>query len=160
MTLTELRGIPNYEFEHDVLDLLESHGTREGTLLDSYRRVVDESPPGGAVEYLVRLILEDEERHHRVLTEMANYIRSLVWEVEVEPKAPGMAARSDPSLVVETKRLLGFEIEDAKQLRKLRKALRGSPKSWLHPLLVDLMLHDTAKHIAILKHIRKQLARG
>jgi hypothetical protein len=56
--------------------------------------------------------------------------------------------------------LLAFEIEDAKQLRKLRKALRGSPKSWLHPLLVDLMLHDTAKHIAILKHIRRQLTRG
>jgi hypothetical protein len=35
--------------------------------------------------------------------------------------------------------------------------LRSGPKSSLHPLLVDLMLHDTAKHIAILKHLRKQL---
>jgi hypothetical protein len=50
--------------------------------------------------------------------------------------------------------------EDEKQLGKLRKAPRGSPKSWLHPLLVDLMLHDTAKHIAILKHIRRQLGKG
>jgi hypothetical protein len=160
MAIADLRGFPARDFEYDVLDLLESHGTREGTLLESYRQVAEESSTGDAVRYLVRLILEDEERHHRVFTEMSNYIKSFVWEVEVEPKVPAMAPRSDPRLLAETRRLLAFEIEDAKQLRKLRKELRGSPKSWLHPLLVDLMLHDTAKHIAILKHIRKQLARG
>jgi hypothetical protein len=160
MTTADVRRAPTRDFEYEVLDLLESHGAREGTLLDSYRQVLEESSTGDAVRYLVRLILEDEERHHRVFTEMANYIKSFVWEVEVEPKVPAMAPRSDPRLLAETRRLLAFEIEDAKQLRTLRKELRGSPKSWLHPLLVDLMLHDTAKHIAILKHIRKQLARG
>jgi hypothetical protein len=80
--------------------------------------------------------------------------------VEVEPKVPAMARRSDPRLLAETRRLLAFEVEDAQQLRKLRNALRSSPKSWLHLLLVDMMLHDTAKHIAILKHIRKRLTSG
>jgi hypothetical protein len=65
----------------------------------------------------------------------------------------GDGTRSDPRLLAKTGRLLAFEIEDAKELH-------NSPKSWLHPLLVDLMLHDTAKHIAVLKHICKQLARG
>jgi hypothetical protein len=160
MTTADLRRAPVRDFEYDVLDLLESHGAREGALLETYRQVAEESAAGDAVGYLVRLIVEDEERHHRVFTEMANKIKSLVWEVDVEPKVPAMAPRSDPRLLAETRRLLAFEIEDAKQLRKLRKALRGSPKSWLHPLLVDLMLHDTAKHIAILKHIRRQLTRG
>jgi hypothetical protein len=93
-----------------------------------------------------------------VFTEMANHIKSFMWEVEVEPKVPATPRRSDPRLLAETRRLLAFELEDAEQLRRLRKALRGCPKSWLHPLLVDLMIHDTAKHIAILKHLRKQLA--
>jgi hypothetical protein len=160
MTTADLRRAPTHDFEYDVLDLLESHGTREGALLESYRQLAAESSAGDAVRYLVRLILEDEDRHHRVLTEMANEIKSFVWEVEVDPKVPAMAPRSDPRLLAETRRLLAFELDDAKQLRKLRKALRGSPRSWLHPLLVDLMLHDTAKHIAILKNIRTRLARG
>lgn len=98
MTTAHVRRAPTRDFEYEVLDLLESHGAREGTLLDSYRQVLEESSTGDAVRYLVRLILEDEERHHRVFTEMANYIKSFVWEVEVEPKVPAMAPRSDPRL--------------------------------------------------------------
>jgi len=158
MTIADLRRPPDRDFEYDVLDLMESHGAQEASLLESYRQVAEEASTSDGVRYLVRLILEDEERHHRVFTEMANDIKSFVWEVEVEPKVPGMSRRSDPRLLAETRRLLAFEIEDAAQLRRLRKVLRGSPRSSLHPLLVDLMLHDTAKHIAILKHLRKQLA--
>ena len=150
---------PDRDFEYAILHMLETHGEREGAALESYKRVAEESSAGDAVRYLVRLILDDEERHHRVFAEMANEIKSFVWEVPVEPKVPTMVPRTDPALLAETRRLLAFETEDAKQLRQLRKELRHSPKSSLHPLLVDLMLHDTAKHIAILKHIRNQLSR-
>jgi hypothetical protein len=157
MSISDLREFSTRDFEYDVLDLLESHGIREATLLESYRQIAEETSTADAVRYLVRLILEDEERHHRLFTEMANDIKSFVWEVEVEPKVPSMAPRSDPQLLDATRQLLAFENKDAKELRQLRKVLRDSPKSSLHPLLVDLMRHDTAKHIAILKHIRKQL---
>ena len=150
---------PDREYDYAVLDMLESHGRREGAALESYKRVAERKSASDAVRYLVRLILDDEERHHRVFDEMANEIRSFVWEIDIEPKVPAMPPRTDPELLAETRRLLAFELEDAKQLRHLRKALRHSPKSWLHRLLVELMLHDTAKHIAILKHIRKQLTR-
>ena len=43
------------------------------------------------------------------------------------------------------------------ELEQLRTALKGRPRSSLQPLLVDTMLHDTAKHIAILELIRNQL---
>lgn len=160
MSNTYPMRLPDRDFDYEILDLLESHGEREGEALESYRRVAEESSTGEAVGYLVRLILDDEERHHRLFTEMANRIRSFVWEVDVEPKIPALPPRSNPKLLAETRRLLEFETEDAKQLRQLRRALRHSPSSWLHPLLVDIMLHDTAKHIAILKHIRKQLTAG
>jgi hypothetical protein len=150
---------PDRDFEYEILALLESHGAREGEALDAYKRVAEGSDAGAAVRYLVGLILEDEERHHQVFAEMANQIRSIVWEVDVEPRVPAMTPRDDPQLLAETRRLLAFEKGDAKELRELRRALRHSPPSSLHPLLVDLMRHDTAKHIAILEHIQKRLTR-
>ena len=148
---------PDRDYEHRILAMLQTHGEREGAALSSYRRVAEDPDAGSAIQYLVQLILEDEERHHRVFEEMANAIRSFVWEVDVEPKVPAMAVRSDDTLVHETERLLKFEKEDANELRVLRRAVKHGPKSSLHPLLVELMLHDTAKHIAILDHIRSRL---
>ena len=68
-----------------------------------------------------------------------------------------MIDHRDPELLAETRRLLAFEKSDAKELRQLRKVLRHTPRSSLQPLLVDLMLHDTAKHISILEFIRDHL---
>ena len=70
---------------------------------------------------------------------------------------PSMPVHSDPDLLAETKRLLAFEKHDAKELRKLRKTLKHGPSSSLDPLMVELMLHDTAKHIAILEFIEAHL---
>jgi len=153
----EGRRTPDRDVENMVLHMLETHGEREGTALASYERVAGESSAGGAVQYLVRLILEDERRHHRVFAEMANELKSFVWELDVEPRVPAMVDHPDPDLLAETKRLLAFEKGDAKELRELRKVLRHAPRSSLQPLLVDLMLHDTAKHISILEFIRDHL---
>ena len=118
-----------------------------------YHRGVQRRTSSDGIRYLVRLILDDEVRHHRVFDEMANGLKSFVLEVEIEPQVPAMSPRPDPALLEETHRLLAVEKEDAKELRHLRKALKHSPRSSLHPLLVDLMLQDTKKHIAILEHI-------
>lgn len=150
---------PDRDLEYTLLNMLETHGAREGAALAAYERVASTATAGPAVQYLVRLILEDEERHHRVFGEMANELRSFVWELDIEPRVPAMAARPDADLLEETKRLLAFEKNDAKELRQLRKVLRHAPKSSMHPLLVDLMLHDTAKHIAILEFIKHALSR-
>jgi hypothetical protein len=148
---------PDREFEIAVLHLLETHGEAEGALLEAYSKVAERSSGKGATEFLVQLILDDEYRHHQVFGEMANALRSFLWEVPVEPSLPSMSVRSDPDLLAETKRLLAFEKHDAKELRKLRKTLKRSPSSSLHPLMVELMLHDTAKHIAILEFIESHL---
>lgn len=144
---------PDREFERAVLDLVERHGKAEGTMLASYRDVAARSSVDDGVKYLVELILEDEKRHHEVFARMANEIRSFLWEVPLEPSLPALGHRPDPDLLAETKRLLAFEKQDAKELRQLRKTLRGGPTSSLDALMVELMLHDTAKHIEILKHI-------
>lgn len=148
---------PDRDFELSVLHMLETHGAKEGELLEAYRRVAERAEHGSAIRFLVRLILEDEERHHQVFAEMANAIRSFVWEVPVEPSLPAMTARRDPDLLAETKRLLAQEKQDARDLRRLRRTLKRSPSTSLDPLMVELMLHDTAKHIAILEFIQARL---
>ncbi|HEX2785333.1 MAG TPA: hypothetical protein VHN36_17240 [Ilumatobacteraceae bacterium] len=152
-------AVPDRDYEFMVLDLLKYHGKQEGVILESYRRVAEESTAGEAVQYLVRLILADEERHHRQFAEMANEILSVVSELPVEPCLPSIDTRSDPDLLAETKRLLAFERADAKELRRLRKTLRHGSRASLSPLFADLMLHDTAKHIAILEFIKEHLTR-
>lgn len=148
---------PQRDLERAVLGMVESHGAREGAALASYERVAADADAGAAVRYLVDLILDDERRHHRVFDEMANELKSFLWEVPVEPRVPSIAPRRDAALLAQTEALLAFENEDRKELRHLQKALRHSPRSSLHPLLVELMLHDTAKHVAILTFIRDHL---
>lgn len=154
---TDAQG-PDRDLEYAALQLLSTHGQREGAALAAYERVASEAQPDDAVTYLIGLIIEDERRHHRVFEEMANELKSFVWEVEVQPRVPSATTRKDPALLAETKKLLAFEKQDAKELRQLQKLLRQGPKSSLHPLLVDVMLHDTAKHIAILEFIRDHLS--
>jgi hypothetical protein len=144
---------PDRDYEYAILHMLRNHGAREGAALDAYKQALRESSASEGVRYLIRLILDDEQRHHQVFAEMANALQSFLEELSVEPMVPGLAPRRDPALLDVTRRLLALEKEDAKELRQLRKSLRGAPKSMLHPLLVELMRHDTAKHIAILEHI-------
>ena len=69
-----------------------------------------------------------------------------------------MSARPDAELLAETKRLLAFEKQDAKELRALRKSLAPASNYSMDPLMVELMLHDTAKHITILEYIEERLS--
>ena len=149
---------PDRDFDYGILHMLRNHGAREGAALEAYQRAFEESSTSEGVRYLIRLILDDEQRHHEVFAEMANALQSFVEEMPVEPRVPGLAPRRDAALLEVTRRLLALEKDDAKELRQLRKSLRGAPKSMLHPLLVDLMRHDTAKHIAILEHIVSRLS--
>ena len=136
-----------------VLETLRTHGQREDAILESYRRLVEASHDEG-LRYLGRLIIEDEERHHHVIAEMANRIDSWIQGTEIEPSVPALVPRFDPILLEETHRLIELEHGDAKELRLLERELRYAPATSLLPLLVRLMLQDTARHIEILQFIR------
>ena len=146
---------PDHAVDNALIDILRSHGKREGAALDSYQRLAEQSEDEG-LRYVMRLIMEDEARHHQQISEMLNNLLSFVSELDIQPRVPGMSLRDDPVLREETDRLLAFEKEDAKELRRLRKELRRGQGYPLLPLLVNLMLHDTAKHIDILRFIRSR----
>ena len=136
---------------YEVVEALDRHGREEGELLERYRRFVDESE-SPAVRYLVRLVLEDEERHHRVLEDLANTIAWGGFKEASEHLVPDFATtyRGNEALRLETQALLGHELRDRTQLRKLRRRLRTYGDVAMWELLIDLMRLDTDKHIRIL----------
>lgn len=145
---------PDRDLERRVINLLKEHGPREGEALAAYEQLAEESSDS-AHRYLMELIIEDERRHHRVIEEMLHAVESFVWEVDVEPRTPAAVRRPDERIYEATGELLKLEREDARELRRLKKELRGSRAWSVHGLLVDVMLQDTNKHIKILEFIRR-----
>jgi rubrerythrin len=158
MTTARLQGASTWE--EGLFEAFQSHAEQEHQLLDTYRALADDlSSPD--VSFLVRLILEDEERHHRLFEELAGTLRAQI-ELEPEPTTiPDVPLhRKDPSALIDvTDHLLALEREDSKKLRELRKQLRPVEETTVWSLIIETMELDTKKHIALLKHIRK-LAKG
>ncbi len=141
-----------------LVELLARHGSEEGRLLDVYEELA-KSTSNKAVQYLVNLILDDERRHHRLLADVAN---AMAWESlndDDVPVAPSLSPRADRALVEHTRKLRRAEREDHKKLRELRKRLRPYADTTMWALIVDLMVLDTEKHMAILRFI-EQRSRG
>jgi len=153
-----LSGSP---WEENLIDLLESHIRNEGKVLRSYEDLAKDSGDR-AIEYLVGVILEDERRHHTLLSDMLNNFRSDVEWRDVGPSVPQPSFRTPPNqpeLLIQTKRLLDIEREDARALRLLKRELQPVTKTTLFTVLVELMQADTAKHVSILKRIQTLLRR-
>ncbi len=136
-----------------MLQTLKEHGQREDSVLASYRHLVDQSTDEG-IRYLGELIIEDEERHHREVVEMVNRIESWMKGVEIEPSTPQLSPRVDRALLEETHRLIALEHQEAKDLHVMKRELHGTSPITLLPLLVELMIQATHRHIEILQFIR------
>lgn len=103
----------------------------------------------------VKLILDDDRCRHQVYDEMADQLRSVRWDVPVEPTLPAMFTAPDPDPLAVAKDLLAFDQHSVKALH----ALRACPKRSINSLMVEMMLLDTTKHIAIPEHTTAHLSR-
>jgi len=152
MTATsELEG--GSVWDEEVYSAFRAHVSEEDELLAEYRRLAaDTGSPD--VAYLVGLIAEDEERHHRLFEELAESLRGVV---ELEPGGHGVPdiplRREGAALRKATAELIAFERADARKLRQLRRELKPVAETTIWPLLIETMELDTKKHILILRHI-------
>jgi len=155
--VTNTNRIPGASvWEQEMYDHLTSHGKVEGEILEAYKELAEGGDTSPAFRYLAGIILEDEVRHHQVFADLAEAIRQM-GEVRSEeepiPRIGGL--RKDRHLIMGvTERLLEVERDDAKELKDLAKQLKPYRNTTLWGLLVDLMRHDTEKHIMILKFMR------
>ncbi len=107
-----------------------------------------------AVRYLVGIIADDEQRHHDFLREMLHHEQACV---SLRSEAPQVPWRRRPSnatgLRSAVKTLRQIERRDLRELRSLKRRLLRERDHSLLPLLCDLMVHDTKKHLRILREL-------
>ena len=142
-------------WEQELYDHVTAHGKNEGEVLQGYADLA-ETTDSPAFAYLARLILDDERRHHQVLDELAETIRTtaeLSGEPTPIPDLPLLTADRERILTM-TERFLALENEDNKALDRLAKELKDVRNTTLWELVVRLMQDDNAKHRRILEFIR------
>jgi rubrerythrin len=142
-------------WEQELYDHVTAHGKNEGEVLEGYAELA-ESTDSPAFAYLARLILDDERRHHQVLDDLAETIRTSA-ELSGEPTPiPDLAlfTADRERILTETERFLALENEDNKALDRLAKDLKDVRNTTLWELVVRLMQDDNAKHRRILEFIR------
>jgi hypothetical protein len=151
-----LVGASNWE--QDLYDHLVEHEQEEQGLIGRYRDACL-TAESEAFRYLIGMIMEDEDRHHRFTKEIANALRADVELCDATPRVPMLKAWKpvDPAVVQATEEFLELEREDAKHLKELAKDLRDTRDTTMWYLLITLMQADTDKHIRILEFLRGHL---
>ena len=157
MTDETTRGPSSWERE--LWKHLTSHVEAERGLLEEYSRIADDSN-SKALRFLANLLVEDEIRHHRLFSELADSLETEALFKKEEPSVPDLDFNlaNRKAVLTAIDQLIEKENEDARLLKQLQHELRSVKDTTLWGLLVDLMQRDTQKHIAVLRYT-KRLAR-
>lgn len=142
-------------WEQRLYDHVVGHVEAERDVLVAYEAVAADttSPP---VRYLIGLLLDDERRHHEMLRQLAETIRTTA-ELSGEPTPiPHLAPVGKERLRIldATERFLAVERDDRQELAKLAKELRPVRNTTLWHLVVELLQRDNEKHTRVLQFIR------
>jgi hypothetical protein len=136
----------------DLLHAIEAHVVSEADAIAAYRQLgLTSNDP--LVVRLMRLLLDEEERHHQVFREMASCVRSDVT------RGIGYETPLYPTKREVLDALRGFVAQERKGAEQLRTLARchGVLYGGLFGLLLDLMAMDSEKHASILRFVLKQL---
>jgi rubrerythrin len=143
-------------WERQLYAHLRDHVETERAILERYAEVAERTE-SEAFRYLVKLLIDDEIRHHRLFGELAESLEAEALMGGGQPDIPYLDfERTDRAAVLEgAKELLDNEERDLGELKRLQRELREVKDTTLWGILVELMQRDTEKHIAILKFVRE-----
>lgn len=154
---------PMSRWEEELFAHFTQHTEQENTLLSAYEALARTSG-SEFVRYLSAMLLEDEQRHHRMFTQLANTMVAQSTLTRVEDDIPPVTPTRDVAdLRPLTAQLIALEEEDRVQLARLRKELRDVRDTTMWDLLVQIAERDTDKHLLILRFIEgvaRDAARG
>jgi rubrerythrin len=155
MSMTDESSAGPSPWERQLYAHLKGHVETERAMLEKYADVAERAD-SKAFRYLVTFLIDDEIRHHRLFSELADSLETEALMSGEEPQIPYMDfRRADRVAVLEgANELLESEERDIGELKRLAREMRDVKDTTLWELLVELMQRDTEKHIAILKFVR------
>lgn len=148
-------------WEQQLYDHLIEHVNGEREILQDYERLAEETE-SPAFAYLAGLILDDERRHHQLLNDLAETIRtSATLSGEPTPIPDLGVFRADrEKILADTERFLAAEEDDNRHLERLAKEMRDVRNTTVWQLIIHLIQQDNEKHRHILRFIRDRARHG
>jgi rubrerythrin len=143
-----------------LLDAVERHATAEQDALEQYAYIGTASADP-VIELIMRLILEDEERHHGLLKRMqASLSDALNWTHTPSALPATAIPQRAPAkeLATAARALIEEEQTGARYMRKLADQEKDIDAG-LHSLLLEMMAMDSEKHARLLKFVQERLAK-
>ena len=136
-----------------LLYAIQGHEASEIDAVDAYRDLARKARDP-VVRGLMRMLVDDEEHHHRVLNAMAMELRAIASVGGREVRLP---ARGGEDVDIDALRLLADrEKEGAGEMRSLAGQAPGL-LGGLFALLLALMAFDSEKHELMLRYVVQEL---
>jgi len=155
---TSVDQVPRRGTMEWLLEAVERHASAEQDALAEYEFVAEASADP-VIALVMRLILEDEERHHGLLRRIEATLRdALNWthspSALPEPALPQQPVARD--LVAITRALVEEERTGARMMRDLAQREKGIDAG-LDSLLLEMMAMDSEKHARLLQFVQQRL---
>jgi hypothetical protein len=162
-----LYGLPvKFEPEHGplpntvewLLGIVARHANAEQDALAEYAFVAEASADP-VVALVMRLILEDEERHHGLLKRIEATLRDALDWTHSPSALPVTSVPQQPvarDLAAITRRLVEEEHTGARMMRDLAQREKKT-NGGLYSLLLEMMGMDSDKHARLLQFVQRRL---
>jgi hypothetical protein len=141
-----------------LLNAVEHHASAEADALVQYEQLA-ESSGDPVVALVMRLILDDEVRHHGLLKRIEASLRDALYWSHSPTSLPTSPTPQQPlhaDLAEVARGLIAEEHTGARKMRELAEQEKGIG-SGLHSLLLEMMAMDSEKHARLLQFVRNRL---
>jgi rubrerythrin len=151
---------PEFSSVQRLMNEFQSHATHEERWLSSYQEIGKETSDP-QIQFLLGLIVGDEERHHELTNRMISKLKDeMAWTRSSGPlRRTGEKGEKRERLLMSVESFLEAErrgMEEYEQLKKKSQELHRD----VFALLYTTMIHDSHKHIDILEFLRRKLEEG
>lgn len=142
----------------DLVRVVEMHVKSEAEALHSYERLANENDDPTSA-FVMRMILDDEERHHSLLQRMrTSLVNALTWGHDSGGLPSGLPPLEpvDPERIATVKQLIEEEKEHVRQARHMaheHQRINGG----LDAVLFEMMALDSEKHAFLLQFVLDRL---
>lgn len=148
---------PEFSSVQRLMNEFQSHASQEERWLSRYQEIANETSDP-QIRFLLGLIVADEEKHHELTARMISKLKDeLAWT-----RSTGNARRASESaekakgLMASVEKFLDAERRAINEYERLKKESQGLYRN-VFALLYTTMIHDSRKHLDILKFLRLKL---